>query len=43
MAQVVQDVAEFQPAELQLVPTADTGATELEPNGASVSERGSGG
>ena len=41
MAQVLQHVAEFQPAELRLVATAAAGAAEFQPNGVSVSEHGS--
>ena len=41
MAQVVHHVAEFQPAELQLVAAAAARAAEFEPNGVSVSEHGS--
>ena len=40
MAQVLQQVAEFQPAEVQLIITADAGDAEFEPNGVSVSEHG---
>ena len=38
MAHVLQHVADFQPAELQLVATADARAAEFESNGVAVSE-----